>query len=342
MTRKQEITYHIIFWVLFIAMGELSPVFMGRRPTYHIGQLVNSIPFILFQMLIFYFNYLFIGPKTVPDRKWLLLIIGQIILLFLFPGIRYLFEEVIVYQLTGNHNYGDDSREFLYYTYDNSYYAAKIMMYSLIFYTLKYAWNTNHQVGILNMEKKQAELQILKNQMSPHFLFNVLNSFYSDLFDSQPKVADDILKLSEMLRYVTYENEKDTVLLSQEIEFIENYIALFQRRFDGQVAIQFNYPPATHTEKVPSLLLIHFVENAFKHGILDNPENPIGITMDVCDAHLLFSTVNHFRKEDHYDATGIGLKNIQQRLDILFPGNYTLDIKEIDNRYETKLTIPVL
>lgn len=342
MTRKQEITYHIIFWVLFITMGELSPVFMGRKPVYQINHLIDSLPFILLQMLIFYLNYALICPKTIPQKKWVLLIAGQLCLLLLFPGIRYLVEEVIFFYFTGNHNYADDSRQFLYYVYDNSYFVLKITLYSLVFYLLKYAWNTAYRLNTLNLEKKQAELQVLKSQMSPHFLFNTLNSFYADLFDTQPEVADDILKLSEMLRYITYENEEDTVLISREIEFIKNYIALFQRRFDHRAAIHFIHPTEIGNGKVPSLLLIHFVENAFKHGIIDAPETPVMIDLQISGNRLIFRTENSYRESDHYDATGIGQKNIEQRLNILFNGNYQLDIKNTGATYEATLTIPIL
>ena len=202
-------------------------------------------------------------------------------------------------------------------------------------------WNTTKKVADLQLEKKQAELQTLKNQLSPHFLFNILNSFYSDLFDTQPKVANDILKLSEMLRYITYENENDMVLLKNEIEFLQHYIDLFKRRFDDNVAVVFNYPENVGNTKIPSLLLIHFVENAFKHGILNDENTPVIINFEIADNRILFSVSNRYTNNEHYDEPGIGHKNIGLRLELMYAKNYTLNILEEQNMYRVTLNIPL-
>lgn len=195
------------------------------------------------------------------------------ILILVFAGLRYLLEEVILFEITGNHNYFGNSRRFTFYVYDNSFFATRILILSFAFYLVKRMLKTNQQLAQLEIEKKQAELQSLKSQLSPHFLFNTLNSLYSDLYDTSPKAGADILKLSEMLRYVTYENEHDEVLLKDEIQFLQNYIDLFQRRFDHEANIEVYFPKEIGSEKIPSLMLIHFVENAFKHGILSEPKN---------------------------------------------------------------------
>lgn len=347
MTRKQEIRIHIIFWVVLLAMNELFLVFVleksflfsNRSTTWTVLQ---TLAFSLLEILIFYLNYSWICPQTIPRKKWKLFAFGLIGLLFLFPAIRYLAEEIVIFNITGQHNYYENSRTLIYYVYDNSYYAIRIILLSTVFYFIKYLWNTNKQMGRLQLEKKQAELQVLKNQLSPHFLFNTLNSFYSQLFDTQPDVAKDILKLSEMLRYVTYDNENDTILLKDEIEFLQNYIDLFKRRFDT-IPVRFDFPKGENTQKIPSLLLVHFVENAFKHGILDDDLKPIDIHLKTEGNQLTFKVSNYFRKnEEHYDVSGIGHKNVRQRLEILFPENHNLNIEIKDDIYQTTLIIPFL
>jgi len=270
-----------------------------------------------------------------------LLILGQIFLLFLFPVLRHIIEEVIIFEITGKHNYSDGSRMSTFYFYDNSYYAIRVILLSMVFYFVKMIWNTNKKISELQLGKKQAELQNLKNQLSPHFLFNTLNSFYSDMMDTQPKIAEDVLKLSDMLRYVTYENEQDKVFLKDEIQFIQNYIDLFSRRFDNQLAIGFRVSENENMAKIPSLLLIHFVENALKHGIANDLGKPVRIDLKTKEKRLLFSVENYFRPSENYDETGIGYKNIHQRLELLFPKNHTLEVQKTNDFYKVELNIPL-
>lgn len=341
MTKRQEILVHLIFWTLFIGMNFLFDVLNSENELPLLWNTLQQIGFVILQMIVFYVNYLWICPKTIPQKKWFLLITGQIFLLFLFPALRHIIEEMIIYEITGNHNYPEASRLTFYYVYDNSYYSVRIILFSLVFYFVKILWNNTQKINELQLEKKQAELQNLKNQLSPHFLFNTLNSFYADLMDVQPKIADDILKLSDMLRYVTYENKNDKVYVKDEIQFIQNYIDLFSKRFDNKVSIEFKHSEIDQNKQIPSLLLIHFVENALKHGIANNPEKPVKIELNAHNNRLIFSVENYFELNESYDESGIGYKNIRQRLEILFPKNHTLEIQETTDFYKIELNIPM-
>lgn len=340
MTKRQEISAHVGFWILFIGMNILQSI-NSEKILPPLWSTLQEIGFTFLQMLVFYINYLWICPKTIPQKKWFLLIMGQIFLLFLFPALRHIIEEIIIYEITGNHNYPEQSRLTPYYMYDNSYYSVRIILFSLVFYFVKILWNNTQKINDLQLEKKQAELQNLKNQLSPHFLFNTLNSFYADLMDREPKMADDILKLSEMLRYVTYENESDNVYVKDEIQFIQNYIDLFSRRFDNRLTIEFEHSEIDQSTQIPSLLLIHFVENALKHGITNDAEKPVKIKLNTAENRLVFTVENYFKIHENYDESGIGYKNIRQRLDLLFPQKHSLDVMEKDDFYRIELNIPV-
>ncbi len=342
MSKKREIQYHIVFWVVVMLLDHLLEDIMKDRNNAFFWKALQGTGFTLLQMVIFYLNYLWICPKTIPYKKWKLFALCQLGLFFLFPALRFIIEEVIIYRITGNHNYVMEALTVAYYVYDNSYYVIRTLLLGIVGYFLKYLWTTNEKMNRLQLEKKQAELQVLKNQLSPHFLFNTLNSFYSDLYDTQPKVAEDIMKLSEMLRYVTYENENDRVLLRDEVVFLQHYIALFQRRFDGTIPVEYHYPQELKEYCIPSLLLIHFVENAFKHGILDDPNHPIVFDFRIQNDRLVFRASNSYRKSQHYDISGIGQKNIVQRLAILFPDNHSLLVDQTENTYTVVLNIPLL
>ncbi|MFL9838529.1 histidine kinase [Flavobacterium sp. ST-75] len=341
MSKKKEILYHIIFWFLFVGLEQLLKSITVYKDLDTTWSILQNLGFLLLELLIFYSNYLLICPKTIPNKRWRLLIVAQFGLIILFPAIRFVYEEVILFKITGYHNYDMRDLDPLYYIYDNSYYSIRILLFSLVGYFMKYMWNTNTQVTQLIVEKKQAELQSLKNQLSPHFLFNSLNGFYSDLYDTNPTVAADILKLSEMLRYVTYESENDMVLLKDEILFLQNYIDLFKRRFDGKVAVTFIHPHDFGTYKIPSLLLIHFVENAFKHGVTDDDDNPVVVEAKTQSGRLIFTVNNKYRVTQSYDEHGIGNKNISQRLNILYPENHSLNIEQDTQYYNVTLIIPL-
>jgi len=341
MSKKKEILYHIIFWLSFIGLDQLLKSITIDNDLDTRWSIMQNLGFLILELLVFYINYLWICSATIPRKKWKLFIAGQFGLIVLFPSLRFLFEEVVLYNITGIHNYDLRDLNALYYLYDNSYFVIRILLFSIVGYFLKYLWNTTAQVNRLTLEKKQAELQALKNQLSPHFLFNSLNGFYSDLYDTQPEVAADILKLSEMLRYVTYESEKDMALLSDEVIFLQNYIDLFKRRFDGNVAIKFTHIEDSGTYRIPSLLLIHFLENALKHGVTDNYDFPIVIALNIEAGRLIFTVGNKYRIAKNYDEHGIGNKNIGQRLMLMYPDNHKLDIKQDEQYYNVTLIIPL-
>lgn len=341
MSRKKEILYHILFWSLFVGLDQLLISITVHKDLDTPWSILQNIGFLLLEMLIFYLNYLVICPRIIPYKKWYLLILAQLSLIILFPALRFIYEEVFLFEITGRHNYNMRTLTPIYYIYDNSYYSVRVLLFSLVGYFMKYLWNTSAQVNQLILEKKYAEMQALKNQLSPHFLFNSLNGFYSDLYDTNPEVAADIMKLSEMLRYVTYESENDMALLKDETIFLQNYIDLFKRRFDGMVAIDFIHPDNLAHYRIPSLMLIHFLENALKHGISDDFENPIIIKLKIENGRLIFTSHNKYRITKSFDEHGVGNKNISQRLNLMYPDNHTLIIVKDENSHKVTLNMPL-
>lgn len=341
MTDKQELRIHFGFWTVFVGMNLYSDWILDRNFN-DLWSVLQFIAFQLVQITVFYMNYSWICKKTVPTKKWGLLAAEQVFLLIMFPTLRHLLEEVLIFEITGQHNYSEKSLLTTYYFYDNSYYAIRMILFSLVFFFIKTIWNTNFKMNELLLQKKQAELQNLKNQLSPHFLFNTLNSFYADLMDTNPQTAADVLKLSDMLRYVTYESESDRVTVDDEVIFIQNYIALFSRRFDNKLAVNFQHSVHNGKAGIPSLLLINFVENAFKHGITTEADKQVNIRLETNENKLNFTVENYFEENEHYDEKGIGYKNVHRRLQIIFPDKYELKINRTDEKYQIKLQIPLL
>jgi len=179
-------------------------------------------------------------------------------------------------------------------------------------------------------EKLSAELLFLKSQINPHFFFNTLNNLYylAQTKSDQSPVA--ILKLSEIMRYIIYEAVKDRVPLAKEIDYIQNYIDLQRLRLNNNVSIEFTAHLGVQSHQIGPMLLIPFVENAFKHGIDYTQPTTVSISALVEDNTLHFCVKNPHIQQNRVNlvSSGVGLKNVKKRLELLYPGNFRLSIQE--------------
>ena len=189
-------------------------------------------------------------------------------------------------------------------------------------------------------EKLHAELAYLKTQINPHFLFNTLNSIYSLAIERSDRTPDAIVRLSSMMRYVLLETGREKVPLDKEISYLSDYIQLQQTRFEGSSHIHFSVSGAPKDYTIVPLLLIPFIENTFKHGI--NPEEPsdIYITLNIHDDQLFLQTTNKkLTLPQQIPHSGLGIQNTRQRLQMLYPGKFTLQIDPGPKDFAVSLTL---
>ena len=190
-------------------------------------------------------------------------------------------------------------------------------------------------------EKLHAELAYLKAQINPHFLFNILNSIYALALERSEQTAGAVVKLSSMMRYVLLEAGRDRVPLEQEISYLTDYISLQQTRFEGALQLDFGVTGQPAGKTIAPLLLIPFVENAFKHGI--NPEQPsaIRIRIDIGETELRLQVDNKkvVTMAQPHGPAGLGIANTRQRLGILYPARYTLSITDGAENFIVVLTL---
>lgn len=206
------------------------------------------------------------------------------------------------------------------------------------FHTLK----TEEQLQEMEKGKLKSELEYLKYQINPHFFMNTLNNIHA-LVDFDPEKAQEtILELSKLMRYILYESSRDLIPVDKEAEFLRQYISLMRIRFSSNLEIKTNLDEDIHGAEVPPLLLITFVENAFKHGISYKKPSFIHINLTVDEGRLTFTCVNSVQDESKKaeEASGIGLENISKRLQLLYAENHTLDIQKVDDTFQVKLIIP--
>ena len=192
-------------------------------------------------------------------------------------------------------------------------------------------------------EKVEAELQMLKTQINPHFLFNTLNSIYVLAMKKSEQTANIVMKLSDILDYILYRINAPQIAIFNEIRIVENYIELEKIRFTNRVNLSFASNITSKDLQIPPMLIIPFVENAFKHGVAKSMKKSwIKIVIEETGEMLNIEVSNSKSQNPVKSKTGgIGLVNVKKRLDLLFNDYYKLAISEKDNRYEVFLSIPI-
>jgi len=203
-------------------------------------------------------------------------------------------------------------------------------------------WFANERLRrSISEHQLRAELDVLKSQINPHFLFNALNNLFSMALQSgDEKTAEGISKLSEMMRYVLERASEDKVSIQEEIQYISDYNYLQQLRFKEHVRVQFRYPEAPLHFQIAPMLLVPFVENAFKYGVSSKSCTTIDIRMAIREKRFVFEINNQkVESRETIPSTGLGLKNVRQRLQLVYPGRHELTITEDDQQYQVRLTI---
>ena len=196
---------------------------------------------------------------------------------------------------------------------------------------------------IIDQRNLEQQMEYLKYQVNPHFFMNTLNNIHA-LVDIDPERAKTtIVELSKMMRHILYEGSKKLIPLTREMEFLNLYVRLMRLRYTRKVHINVDVPPQLPELKLPPLMLIIFVENAFKHGISYREESFIDIKLRVENKRLLFSCCNSkpTQVQRTNEKGGMGLQNVRQRLELLYDDDYTLDISDGEKTYEVKLDIPM-
>lgn len=291
---------------------------------------------------IFLINYLlaalFINYYLLPRFFYKKRIWGFIILLVLVIVIVVLVEEFILEKLV----------------WANTMRAEKIRLSVTLFEALppilflvayKISWDAiqkQNKIEALNRMVAESELQFLNSQINPHFLFNNLNNLYAYALDNSPKTPGIILQLSSILRYMLYDCKDKVVPLGKELENLNDYIKLSKLQLEDEGLVSFNVEGIAASLKIAPLILMVFVENAFKHGPSSLIENvQISISIKINENTLYFNCENNYGELSNTEnlSKGIGLKNAVGRLDLSYPDKYVLNIDRKDNCYKVFLKL---
>src|ERR1700744_3168662 len=335
-TKKSwQVFWHIFFWLSLISLF----IYLAEDDT-HLDYKGLAIVFLLYPAInigLFYLNLLVFIPNFLDKKRYSLYTSIIVIAIIVFGlgkyGIGLEFKSYILMHEKG-HVTG-----FWQYFIGTVFTSLTFVILST---GLKFAtdWFNNERIQRdLENQRLTAELSFLKSQINPHFLFNSLNSIYSLAYQRSETTPEAILKLSEIMRYMLYECNDNKVALSKELQYLQNYIDLQKIRFGKKSYIDFKVNGRVEHQQIVPLLLIAFIENAFKHGIANDPLMPISLLVDVDAEHLHFYIRNKKHNTNRHVIGGIGLNNVKRRLDLLYPGKYNLDITEDEQTYTCELSL---
>ena len=287
--------------------------------------LTGFVAFYIQALAVFLFLLRFYSRKKI----WYT-ILGITILIPILIGTRFFIQEKLGLWIFNQTNY-NPSVSLKYYFVDNIYYTVTYGSFGLVFFFVN---KINTQQKLLQ-EKMRAELQLLKSQINPHFLFNSINSIYSLVFQKSDQSLVAIEKLSSILRYMLYE-QREKVELQEEVQFLNDYIELQKLRFGNIHAdIQIIY---SGNQTIPPALLIAFVENAFKHGDTQDPMHPIVIDLKMeKETELNFLVKNKRLSIKSDNQEGVGLDNVRRRLELIYPRKHSLIILEEEHTFMVQL-----
>ena len=320
---------HIVLWTMWIALPILNA---GDNERF---RLINiwMIPINLTHIPLFLINSEWLIPKVYAKKELPTYLISLILLGVAFTVLQYFMKYWIVPQEL-MHN-GPS----LFFTIMPVLFMLGISTgYGLIVYQ-------NRQDKIRQEEQQmrlKSELSFLRSQISPHFIFNILNSIVYLIRSKSDRAEEVTLKLSELMRYMLYTSEDEQVPLDMEINYLKNYIALQKVRFDEDVSISLNIEGSLGGQRIEPMLLIPFVENAFKHGVGMIAEPIIGIDLRVDSDRLNYQVKNKISRHptEEKDAnSGIGIRNVKRRLELLYPGSHKLEITEKEGWFVVNMSL---
>jgi two-component system LytT family sensor kinase len=338
---RASLILNCIFWGVIVAIIAASLIFSTKEHSVK-EYVIDYLAFGAINVAVFYINYIVLIPELIKKRKmYLWYVVCFILLIAASTGIKLgvaLFNPEYVLQYSTDDGKTHDIST-TNYIISVVFIAGFFLVSSCI---IKFAvdWFSNERIQRnLESEKKDMELQFLKSQLNPHFLFNSLNNIYSLAYQKSDKTADAILKLSEIMRYMIYESNDSWVSLDKEVQYVESYVELQKLRFKDGAAVEISINGVIDGQKIVPLILISFVENAFKHGVANDAEDPIKINIIANQKILHFSVTNRKNTTNKDAVGGVGLNNVERRLQLLYPDRYKLNIVNSATHYTTELML---
>jgi two-component system LytT family sensor kinase len=338
-----RIVMHIGGWILLFLLPPLVMQTEIKLPA-TFSEIMNWLIVIVF----FYINYLWLIPYYLSKRKFLTYLAG----IFLMLAICYFGNEIYIRQVHRIEiaNRGKDlpkndesRRKFPRYRgYYSSLFCFAVLALGTSIRVTENWYENEKQKKEMENQKLGAELSLLKSQINPHFFFNTLNSIYSLAIIKSDRTPEALVKLSEIMRYIIYDTERKLVPLLKEVEYIANYIELQRLRLPGDIKVIFKTSLGNEESVIEPLLLLPFIENAFKHGIDIDKGGKLSVTITQVGNELHLQVENPIVDNDISDKngqSGIGISNTLKRLRLLYQDNFTFTAGPVKNKFVVNLVL---
>jgi sensor histidine kinase YesM len=323
---------HLQFWV--IAWIILFNIFKSSSSVEWIDILYTSIFMIPLALIVYPNLYIFL-PRFLRHERYLLYLLSLLFLTVLGAVLLYyLFDRWIDLVLPG----------YYFISYNE---LSVLMLYTgsfLIVTTLLKLSRSWFLLMRMARTSNAQRLESLQSQINPHFLLNSLQTIYALSLEKSDRTPEVILQLSEVLKYSLYDTDQPVVKLDKEIRMIRDYVDMYRHRIDPVHAeILLEVKGDTEEGEIAPMLLLPFIENAFKHGLRGSADKPrVQISLEIAQQGLRFQVINSHGKSDEVDlepTKGIGIENTRQRLNLLYPGKHQLEIEEKADTFAVKLTL---
>ena len=298
--------------------------------------LLPSIIGSIINLVLFYNIAFYVVPVVLRKKGALPFLVYLIAFLLVFSLLESAFDAIIFHQQGGN--LSTTWAEIIGMVF---IFHILIIIIALAFRFSKDWFHNEKQRTMINEWQLRTELELLKSQINPHFLFNALNNLFSmSLQHGDEKTAEGISKLSEMMRYVFEKTSQEAVPLNQEAQYIQDYIYLQELRFGKQAKVDFKYNNDNIGVNIAPMLLIPFIENAFKYGVSAQEKTKIDIAINTNNQVFDFCISNKILEDNEaISSHGIGLKNVRKRLELLYPNKHTLDITQQNGYFKINLKL---
>ncbi len=335
----QRLRWHLLFWVVVVFYQVFDNMYRHDRE--FMPMVMAVLPNVPFDMLSTYISVYFLLPRFLLKQKYFLfafwLVIISIPLIFIELLIGYYIQAPLL--LT-------EELDLSFFTYDR-FISVFILINSITLFAsaikfIKLWFVFQQEKAQLKTQSLTSELALLRSQINPHFLFNTLNNIDS-LVNINPDMASkSLIRLSEIMRYMLYEASEDFVSLDKELEYLKSFVSLQKLRLKAKNYVELNIEGKTNGKKIPPMLIIPFVENAFKHGRKNAAAPGIIIDIKIRPDIYEFEVINYMTKADTEikdKVGGIGLQNIKRRLELLYKERYVLLIEEEDGKHRVYLKL---
>lgn len=342
MHKNNKITFfsHLLIWLVLFSI----PYILSYGQEQDINRIIAHfwIP-LVFYAIIFYLNYFVLIDRLLFPKKMVAFFVLNAAIITVFLLLKEYIENTFFAELAKKraNTSGNTGPPFKMAIYIQTLsYMAPLLFSIAIKSTKRWVKTEAERKEAINVKLK-SELQHLHYQLQPHFFFNSLNNIYA-LVDISPKQAKtSIHSLSKLMRYMLYETNEESVPLSKEIDFMTKYIDLMKLRVSDKTTVNYSFPKEETGITIAPLLFISLIENAFKHGVSASKESEITIKMTVQNKTVKFVIENENlpKKTDDKSGSGIGLPNIEKRIDLLYPNKHSFKTEVKDNRFIAQLEI---